>query len=261
MRQLVLDLLPPPAPTLDNFVPGRNAEVLSTLREWLAGTGSTTCLLLWGEAHSGCSHLLQAAVGSAGSAGGAYVDCRRDPGLADFADLPETVSLFAADGAEALNADGQVRLFNVYNRLKTRDGRGAPGGRLLVASRQPPAALVLREDLRTRLGSGLVYRLTPLSDAEKAAALEERASRRGLTLPAGALDYLFRHAARDMGSLTALIDALDRFTLEHKRPVTLAVLRGLLRALLHDLQQGESATAGHAAPAAPATPPFPTSLA
>jgi len=255
MQQLVLDLLPPPAPTLDNFVPGRNAEALSTLREWLAGAVRTTCLLLWGEAHSGCSHLLQAAVGSAG---GVYVDCRRDPGLAEFADLPESVSLFAADGAEALDAEGQVRLFNVYNRLKTRDGHGRPEGRLLVASRQPPAALALREDLRTRLGSGLVYRLTPLSDAEKGAALEERATRRGLTLPAGALDYLFRHAARDMGSLTAIVDALDRFTLEHKRPVTLAVLRGLL----HDLQQGASAAAAsHATPTATAVPPSTTPLA
>lgn len=254
MQQLVLDLLPPPAPTLDNFVPGRNVEVLSTLREWLTGAVSTTCLLVWGEAHSGCSHLLQAAVGSAG---GVYVDCRRDPDLAEFADLPESVSLFAADGAEALGADGQVRLFNVYNRLKTRGGHGMPEGRLLVASRQPPAALALREDLRTRLGSGLVYRLTPLSDAEKGAALEERAARRGLTLPAGALDYLFRHAARDMGSLTALIDALDRFTLEHKRPVTLAVLRSLL----HDRQQGEGAPDNRAAPSTPATPPSTSTLA
>lgn len=251
MQQLVLDLLPPPAPTLDNFVPGRNGEVLGTLRAWLAGSDSTTCVLLWGEPHSGCSHLLQAA---AGIGGGIYVDCRRDPGLGDFADLPETVGFFAADGAEALDADGQIRLFNIFNRLKAHSVPGRTGGRLLVASRQPPAALALREDLRTRLGSGLVYRLTPLSDAEKAAALGERAARRGLVLPAGALDYLFRHAPRDMGSLTAIIDTLDRFSLEHKRPVTLPLLRSLLQAQRHD------AKSLAVAPAASMPSPPPTSL-
>ena len=237
MQQLLLDLLPPPAPTLDNFVAGRNAEGLSALRTWLTQPGTTTCLLFWGEAHCGCSHLLRAAVADTNATANVssqYADSRNDPALAAFPDLPEDCTLFAADAVDALDPEGQVRLFNIFNRLKTR------GGRLLAASRQPPAALQVREDLRTRLGSGLVYRLTPLSDAEKTAALAERAHARGLALPAGALDYLFRHAPRDMGSLTAIIDALDRFSLEHQRPVTLPLLRGLL----NDLQPAPAAPAG-----------------
>ena len=67
MRQLILDLLPESPPTLDNFVPGGNAETLAALTAWLAGTSAETSFCLWGEAGSGRSHLLQAS-------GFAYVD-------------------------------------------------------------------------------------------------------------------------------------------------------------------------------------------
>jgi DnaA family protein len=85
--------------------------------------------------------------------------------------------------------------------------------------------LPLREDLRTRLGSGLVYHLIPLSDEEKRAALTAQAEARALSLPPGAIDYLLTHATRDMRHLTAILAALDRHSLEYKRPITLPMLR------------------------------------
>jgi DnaA family protein len=42
------------------------------------------------------------------------------------------------------------------------------------------------------------------------------------------LDYLLSRARRDMPSLIALIDALDLYSLETKRPVTLPLVRELL---------------------------------
>ena len=53
MQQLLLDLLPPPAPTFDNFVQGRNGEAVSALQGWLDDPRGPTCFLLWGEAHGG----------------------------------------------------------------------------------------------------------------------------------------------------------------------------------------------------------------
>jgi hypothetical protein len=87
-------------------------------------------------------------------------------------------------------------LFNLINRLR------ASGGRLLLAAERAATAARLREDLRTRLGSGLVYRLQPLSDAEKLAALAEQARARGLVLPPRP-SLPFARAPRDMRSLTA----------------------------------------------------------
>ncbi len=215
MRQLILDLLPESPPTLDNFVPGGNAETLTALSGWLAGARAETSFCLWGEAGSGRSHLLQAS-------GFAYVDAARDPALVT---VPESEQL-AVDHVEALDEAGQIALFNHFNRLKMA------AGMLLTAADQPPAHLALREDLRTRLGSGLIYRLQPLSDSEKAAALAAQAKERALKLTPEAIDYLMRHAPRDMRTLSTFIVALDRFTLEHKRAVTLPLLRELLNETL-----------------------------
>ena len=215
MRQLILDLLPKSPPTLDNFVAGGNGETLAALSGWLAGALPETSFCLWGEAGSGRTHLLLAS-------GFAYVDAARDPALAT---APETGQL-AVDHVEALDETGQIALFNHFNRLKM------PPGMLLTAADQPPAHLVLREDLRTRLGSGLIHRLRPLSDGEKAATLAAQARERALKLAPEAIDYLMRHAPRDMRSLSAFIVALDRYTLEHKRAVTLPLLRELLNETL-----------------------------
>lgn len=215
MRQLLLDLLPASPPTLDNFVPGGNAETLTALTGWLAGERSETSFCLWGEAGSGRSHLLLAS-------GFAYVDAARDPALAT---APEVEQL-AVDHVEELDETGQIALFNHFNRLKMASGM------LLTAADQPPAHLALREDLRTRLGSGLIYRLLPLSDAEKAAALAAQAKERALKLTPEAIDYLMCRAPRDMRILSAFVVALDRYTLEHKRAVTLPLLRELLNETL-----------------------------
>jgi len=211
MRQLILDLLPESPPTLDNFVAGGNAETLAALTGWLAGERVDPSFCLWGEAGCGRSHLLQASAFT-------YVDAALDPTLAG---APADDQL-AVDNVHRLDGDGQIALFNHFNRLKMA------GGQLLTAAPQPPAHLALREDLRTRLGSGLIYRLLPLSDAEKAAALATQARERALKLTPEAIDYLLRHAPRDMRALSAFIVALDRYTLEHKRAVTLPLLRELL---------------------------------
>lgn len=212
MRQLILDLLPESPPSLDNFVAGGNAQTLALLTEWLAGTRIDTSFCLWGEAGSGRSHLLQAS-------GFAYVDAAHDPALKK---VPAADQL-AVDHVEMLNETGQIALFNHFNRLKMATGR------LLTATNQPPAHLALREDLRTRLGSGLICRLLPLSDAEKAEALAAQARERALKLTPEIIDYLMRHAPRDMRTLSAIIVALDQYTLEQKRAVTLPLLRELLQ--------------------------------
>ena len=211
MRQLILDLLPEIPPTLDNFVADGNAETLAALTGWLAGARPETSFCLWGEAGAGCSHLLLAT-------GFTYADAALDPALSGDVDARQ----LAVDHVAALNEAGQIALFNHFNRLKMA------GGQLLTAAGQPPAHLALREDLRTRLGSGLIYRLHPLSDAEKASALAAQARERALKLSPESIDYLMRHAPRDMRTLSAIIVALDQYTLEQKRAVTLPLLRELL---------------------------------
>lgn len=213
MRQLILDLLPEAPPSVDNFVAGGNAEALNAVVAWSAPESREAFLFLWGESGAGKTHLLRACADR-------YSDAFADP---DLADIDETVFLHAVDNVEALSEVGQIALFNLFNRLH------AAGGRLLTSASLPPLQLSLREDLRTRLGSGLICRLHALSDHEKIDALTTHAMARGLHLPTDALDYLLARAPRDMRSLCSFLSAIDRYSLEHKRAITLPLLRKVLQ--------------------------------
>jgi len=213
MRQLILDLRPDAPPDFSNYLPGPNAEALAAVRAHVPGGVREPLLYLWGEAGVGKSHLLQAWA----SAPGAVLLPAGEP-------LPEPpVPALAVDDADALDADNQIRLFNLINSAREQQGL------LLACGTLPPARLALRPDLATRLAQGLVFRLLPLSDADKAAALAVRAEGRGLRLPEEVTRYLLTHSRRDLPRLLATVDALDTFSLSRKRPVSVPLLKELLQ--------------------------------
>ena len=146
---------------------------------------------------------------------GQILDDRRGDGEPPF---------FAVDNVEALSAAGQIALFNTFNRLRAR------GGKLLTTAGAPPSQLGLREDLRTRLGSGQIVQMHPLTDEQMIEAIRAHAAERKLPLPIEAINYLLARAPRDMRSVMALLVALDRYSLEHKRAITLPLLREILHA-------------------------------
>lgn len=212
MTQLLLGIAPEWVPSLDNFVAGRNAELLAALRQALA-TGRGT-IYLWGETGSGKSHLLQATVRQARAAGQA----------ARYADavVPEVAEVVAVDGVERLDDAQQVQLFALFNHVREQ------GGVLLVSGPCAPAQLALRDDLRTRLGWGLVYQVQALNDAEKAEALHQHAAARGFTLPPEVIGYLLRHGRRDLPGLLATLDALDAHCLRLKRAASVPLLKEVM---------------------------------
>ena len=218
MQQLLLQLAPPPAPTLDNFVAGRNAAALQALRDIAAGSGNERFVYLWGEPGSGRTHLLRGLAQAARARKALYLDGIAENAIADD-------SVIAIDEVQRLGADDQIRLFDLYNRAR------AAGGALVASGDAAPAQLALRADLRSRLAWGLAFQLHPLSDAEKAAALRAHARERALALPEEVIAYLLLHAQRDMASLIAILDALDRHSLEQKRPITLHLVRSALEAM------------------------------
>jgi DnaA family protein len=87
----------------------------------------------------------------------------------------------------------------------------------------------LRDDLRTRLGWGLVYEVAPLADTEKPAALAAYALQRGFRLADDVIGYLLAHGRRDMPALLSTLVALYRHSLATKRPITVPMLRDWLQ--------------------------------
>jgi DnaA-homolog protein len=219
MQQLTLDVAPLPQPSLRNFVEGGNGMVLSALRDLLEGKGVERRLCLWGGPASGKTHLLRA---SADAANGCFIACR-EPAAA----LPSaaTAALLALDDVDGLDASGQIALFNLVNRWSNAEHAGA----LLMSCSQPPAAAGLRPDLATRLLQGLVLEVSALTDADKTAALRAHAGERGIELSAEVVHYLLTHMPRDLRALIGVLDALDRFSLQSHRAITVPLLRELVQ--------------------------------
>jgi DnaA-homolog protein len=215
MNQLTFDFGPAPAPSFANFSVDAglyargNQEALQACEslafDALAARSETTprVIYLWGDSGTGKSHLLSAShqldQTSKKSGGGQLLIC---------------------DDVHTLSLADQHDLFVSLIGLNTD-----PSLRVLMAGQFPPKDLNLREDLRTRIAQALIFQLEPLDDAAKQRALKLALDQRGVTVASDVLPYVMRNLPRDMGSLNAAIDALDRFALQQKRAITLPLLR------------------------------------
>lgn len=205
MQQLPLAISPPAEADFDSFIAGANAEALARVRELAAGTLREAVVYLWGEPGSGRSHLLHAAA-------------RANPGLV------------IADDVQSLDALAQQALFNAINAA--REGHAA----VLAAGPAAPAALPLREDLRTRLAWGLVYHVRSLDDTDKALHLRAEAARRGLALSDEVVGYLLTRLPRHLSSLNTVLEVLDRYSLIKQRAITVPLVREALASTQHSAE-------------------------
>lgn len=200
MRQLLLDFTQAPAPTFANFVHGGNAELFHALELAARGESPERVFYVWGEPGSGKSHLARAFEAA----------------------VSERAGFRVIDGIERLAESEQIGLFNDFNE-RAFDF-------LLATAGSAPREVPIRRDLSTRLATGLTYRVLPLTDPEKRDALAAHARSRGFGLSEEVSGYLLTHARRDMGSLIAALDSLDRYSLETGRPITVPLLKAALQA-------------------------------
>lgn len=202
---------PPARPQLARFVAGRNVELMAQLRGMLDGSAAERMVYVWGAPGSGKSYLLAA-----------WADACRAHGMAVDESGQQPAKVVVADQVESWSEAQQRAAFAAFNRVREA------GGLWLAAGSVAPADLPVMPELRTRLGWGLVFQLHGLDDAEKRAALSQHAETLGFRLEPQVADYLLNHTARDMQSLLRVLEALDRFSLETRRPITLPLLRQLL---------------------------------
>jgi DnaA family protein len=218
MRQLTFELKAPPKPTFDNFITGRNQELLGSLMAMLRGEGSERFMYVWGESGAGKTHLAQSFL--------SFCEkhkkvCLNFDQLDSVTDLRGDEYVFA-ENIDGLLAETQVKFFNVYNTI--REGSG-----LVVAFGSVPVhALSLRADVVTRLGWGLVYQVKPLEEVDKIRAMQDFAHGKGFSLAREVISYVLSHYRRDLFSLLSLLEGLDRYSLEVKRKVTVPLVREFL---------------------------------
>lgn len=185
-------------------------------------------LLLQGAEQVGKTHLLLAACAEASQAGRRvrYLPLAAlGERLQDAIDDESYADLIAVDQLDAAFGDAEAEraLFRLHNRAF--DAR-IP---LIYASRLGPDADALAlPDLRSRLGHCERVSLQPLEETQRREALRLRAAARGLELDDTAMEFLFRRIGRDLGTLTVLLDRLDRASLAAQRRLTVPFLKSVL---------------------------------
>ncbi len=228
--QLPLVLRWPAQQRFETWVAGDNVAALALLRTVAESPDPSdpSWVFVSGPGGSGKTHLLIAACAASGERGRSaqYLALKNLP--ADRAAALRAFGgsdLLALDDLDAISGDREAEhaLFDLYNRGK------AEKSTLLFAAAAPPAQLGLGlPDLVSRLSACTQAILKPLDDAARREAIRQRAQLRGLVLDDAVLDWLFARTQRDLGSLTALIERLDRESLAAQRRITVPFLRKLL---------------------------------
>jgi DnaA family protein len=243
-RQFALDIGHTPSPSLNNFLAGENIALHSTLQDlvksWeinrprLASENplNQRWIYWWGPEGSGRTHLLSAIGSAAQELGLEYFPLTPNEPIS-WVHLEERLpslstsnrpSIVTVDDVDRLDERLVASLFRILNEIQ-----GSQAIHIFMAGNGAPGTLKLREDLRTRLGWGLIFQTHLLGDDEKIQALQQAAQARGLVLSPDVLPWLLSRFYRDMPNLMALIDALDAYSLETKRAVTLPLVRELLQ--------------------------------
>ncbi len=207
-----LPIGPAPLKTFDSFVAGSNAAALAHLRTLLQQAGAP--VYLWGLSGSGKTHLLRALARD------------RQAGWFDSATPPpwsfdDAWSLIVLDGCEAFDEAQQQSAFALFIEATSH------GTQVAASACVPPVDLLLRDDLRTRLGSGPVFAISPLGETDARAVLRQEADRRGIVLSDDVMSFLMTRFSRDLKHLMALLDRLDEFALAEHRAVTVPLLKKL----------------------------------
>ena len=219
MKQLVLNISPAPPPTFASFIIGQNPELCTLLQAMASGEYRERFVYLWGAPGAGKSHLLGAFATAASARPVVRLDSHSTAPEISLVRGDETVIF---DDVHHLSSTGQPALFHAYNRIRTASGRFVVSGTL------PSAQLTVLPDLKSRLGWGLVLEVKPLNDEEKYAALSQQATARGFSLTPEVIRYLVSHYTRDLPALVSLLAALDLYSLQNKRPITVPLLKEVI---------------------------------
>ncbi|MDQ3494028.1 MAG: DnaA regulatory inactivator Hda [Pseudomonadota bacterium] len=217
----------PPDQRFETFVAADGDAAAAQVRALADGRGHESLYMVGAEG-TGKTHLALAACAESETHGrsAAYLAPTAARGrLHQALEGLHARALVAVDGIDAVvgEREDERALFNFHNRVHDAGGRV-----LYTATRLPDGLDWTLPDLHSRLSQCARIALSPLDDAGRREVLRRRAERRGLQMDAAAVEWLLQHVERDLASLTALLDTLDRASLAAQRRITLPFVREVL---------------------------------
>lgn len=211
--------------SFNNFYVANNAAIVAQLENCVSDSRSQGSVFLWGTNSSGKTHLLEAAchLATEKSLTSAYVPLKYAQDFkATILDNLETCQLICLDDIDLIAGQEawEQAIFHLYNRANERNSQ-----MIFSSTKNIKECNFVLPDLVSRLGWGVVLHIQPLSDEEKIAALQLRASLRGFELPDNVINYLLRRCSRDTNALFTLLGELDKASLIAKRKLTIPLVK------------------------------------
>ena len=226
--QFTLAVTLPDDETLQSFYGAKDSAAVQFIEQFLAPGKPQLPVYLFGASGSGKSHLLYAACVQAQEQGLtsqllALDDFRQyNPRLFDGL---EQLDLVCLDNIQAIAGDShwQVALFDLYNRMVEQ------GKRLMIVADEAPLQLgITLPDLVSRLQACTIFQLRLLSDDDKQKLLQQKARLRGIDLPDEVARFLLNRQQREIRTLVAILDKLDKASIVHQRKLTIPFVKDVL---------------------------------
>lgn len=213
--------------SFENFVTENNGAVIQSLIQQLSPEGEPY-IYLWGKPGSGCSHLLQAACQRASEQGGTSIYLPMDQLIdldAGLLEGVETVDLVCLDHIDSIvgNDAWEEGVFHLFNRIKDQQGY-----LLVAANNSAQASAIQLADLKSRLASGVIYKVQSLEDEGKLDLLKQRAKNKGLLLSSDSAQFILNRAERDVEGLLDMLEQLDKNSLSHGRKLTIPFIKAVM---------------------------------
>ena len=170
-----------------------NADAVALVRDWQRWP--SLCTLLVGPVRSGRTLVGQSFLGESGGM------------IVDDADR-----------------DDEEHLFNIWN--ESRDS-GRP--LLLIAQEAPPVWQIKLPDLRTRLATAAIARISPPDEAVTAALIAYGLEQAGSAFAPDVPEFLARRTERCYEAIDAVISELNALSLASKQKLSVSMIRHTLR--------------------------------
>jgi len=228
--QLPLHLqLAPPSCSFDSYCAAGNEMAYQVVQKIAQGATISPITYLWGREATGKTHLLQAACREVNSQGKTALYLPLDQRIhfsPDVLDNLEDLDLICLDNIQyvARQADWEIALFSLFNQLQDK---GIP---LLCSSNKVPKADKWQlPDLISRLNSGQIFHLHPVSRSALTRIVHYHAQAKGLKLTDQVSDYLIQRSQDDLIQVLKTLENLDYASMVKKRRLTLPFVRQMLQ--------------------------------